>query len=1050
MLRYPIEKGTILSVIIAIICLFGIVAMMRVPVQMTPNIERPVISVRTSWPGATPQVVEADILIEQEKHLRNLQGLLKMTSEARTGSASIDLEFAIGTSIQEAMIHVNNALSQVASYPENVDPPRLRTSSSSEDPFIFFNLLATDPDINQLPPEEMTHLLEKHVQTPLERVPGVSEVVMFGGVDRQVHLKVDPEALAARGISIVALRNAIRSRNRDISGGDIDSGKRRYIIRTKGRYDSLKAISDTIIQENNGDVIRVRDIGEVVMTSREITGKGYINGQASFPFGIKRTAGSNVIDIFDAVNAEVEVLNKNTLAPFGIKVERYADDVRYVKSAIGVVQKNLLLGAILACAVLYLFLHSVAPTLLGALGVPICSIGAFLGLLLAGRTLNVISLAGVAFAIGMTLDNSIVVLENIFRHRALGKQRFEAALDGVREVWTAVLASSLTTVFVFAPILLIDDEVGQLYSDIAIAISAAIMMSMLIAVSVIPSAASRLSENVTPEAALKTHPWLADLSAKTILYRDRFLSWLEKLLTSTKQRLWVVGGTLFVCLLIFSFLTPKAEYLPEGEENKIFAFMIPPPGYNMEEMNEASKSLEALILPQLNVSDEAFNNGETNVPPMRYIIRVAFANRMFSISEPISDSPEHTEALKDALSEHMRSKPGMIAFANRGSIFSGNTGGSRSIQLDIIGTDLESLYDAAFKTWLKAKEIFPEAQIRPDPGLSLSQPSIDIKPNWQRAAEMGLSSADLGYSVWALTDGAYLDEYFMEDDKVDIFLHSQSGTVDSPDDIAHLPIITASGDLVPLSAIASVEQGVSAATIRRVDARRAVTLNLIPPREYALEIAVTMVEQEVIGPLVSSGELSPDVQIQLAGASDKLNSAREALTGNFFIAIILSYLLMVAIFSHWGYPLIILLTIPLGVSGGLLGLWVMNNIVGISMPLDMITMLGMLVLIGTVVNNPILLVEQARQGIANGKSIADAVHESVQLRIRPIMMSMLTTVFGLAPIVFLAGAGTELYRGLGSIVLFGLFFSTLLTLIFIPSLLSLVLELLEKKKIQIN
>ncbi|NRB39434.1 MAG: efflux RND transporter permease subunit [Pseudomonadales bacterium] len=1045
MLRFVIERGVILSVVIAIICLFGLVALLRVPVQMTPNIERPIISVRTNWPGATPQLIEAEILIEQEQYLRNLQGLIKMTSQANSGRASIDLEFAIGTSINQALLNVNNALSQVADYPENVDPPRLRTSASGDDPFIFFTLLAIDPETYQPGPAELTHIMEKYIQTPLERINGVAEVVVFGAVDRQVHLRVDPEQLAARGISIPMLRNAIRQRNRDISGGDIDSGKRRYVIRTKGRYESLQQIADTIIHEDNGHVVRVSDIGEVTLSSQELRAKGYINGQRSFPFGITRTAGTNVIAIFDAAESEITRLNDEVLKAKGLKIVRYADDVKYVKDAIKVVQKNLLIGAALACLVLYLFLHGFAPTLLGALGVPICTIGAFLGLLLTARTLNVISLAGVAFAIGMTLDNSIVVLENIFRHRAMGKNRFQAAMDGVSEVWTAVLASTLTTVFVFAPILLIEDEVGQLYSDIAIAISSAILMSMFVAVTVIPSVASRLSDQSTPEKG-SNKPWLKPFIHMAGLCQHYFLGLLNRLLGSFSGRIITVAGTLIVCALIVIFMLPKAEYLPEGEENKIFAIMIPPPGYNMQEIDKASQSLDELILPHINADGSAFANGETNIPPMKYLMRVALPSRMFSISEPLSDDPSHADALKKALSEHMRAKPGMMAFANRGSIFSDNSGGTRSIQLDIIGPDLPAIYEAALLTYLKTKSVFDNAQIRPIPGLSLSQPAIEIHPNWERAAELGLNLSDLGYTIWALTDGAYVDDFFDDDEKIDIYLYSKTGNVTAPEDIADLPIYTESGHIIPLMAIADIEQTVSATTIRRVDARRAVTLNIIPPSDIPLEEAVEIVQQQVIKALQDDAEFADGVQIQIGGASDKLKNAQQALASNFLIAVVLSYLLMVAIFSHWGFPLIILLSIPLGVSGGIFGLWLMNNVFGINIPFDMITLLGMVVLIGIVVNNPILLLEQTRLRLAQGEIPFDAVFNSVKVRLRPIMMSMLTTIFGLAPVVFLPGAGTELYRGLGTIVLFGLLFSTLLTLIFIPALLSLLLDFRHKRQ----
>ena len=1040
MFRFAIQRGIILSVAITMLCLFGLIAIVRVPVQMTPDIDKPIISVRTLWPGASPQEIESEILIEQEKFLRRLQGLLKMTAEAKTGEATIDLEFAVGSDVQALLVRVNNALSQVARYPENVDPPSLVTSASSQEAFIFYTLESLNPERFQPGPAELTRILDQQVANRLERIAGVSELIVYGKAEQQVQLRVDPQKLAARRISLAELRTALRSRNRDTSGGDINSGKRRYVIRTPGRFQSLEDIADTVIAERNGQSVRVRDIGTVSMGSEEQRSRGYINGKPSFTFGVVRSPGGNVIEILDDLTTAVARLNRDVLRAEGLQIVKYSDDVRYVKDAIAVVQKNLAVGGLLAALMLFLFLRRAAPTLLGTLGVPICAVGAFFGLLLAGRTLNVISLAGIAFAIGMTLDNSIVVLENIFRHRAKGKTAFAAALEGVSEVWTAVLASTLTTVFVFAPILFIDHEVGQLYSDIAIAISAAIIFSMLVAVTIIPSVAARFQGE--KKQAVDRLPRITALATG---FQARVLSTVDWILQSTRRQLAVVLATLGCALLVMLTLLPSAEYLPEGEESKIFALMIPPPGYNIDEIDRASQSLEALLLPQLNADGSAYARGDTPVPPMKYLLRGAFGGIMFSISEPLDNDPEHARALQQALTEYMRDQPGMIGIANRGSIFSDNSGGSRSIQINIVGSDLVELYAAAMQAFLKSREVFANAQIRPLPGLSLAQPTLEVRPDWQRASELGISAEELGYAVWALSDGAYLDDYFLDDSNIDIYVYGATGRLSSPEHIAQQPIYTPHGGVVPISAVAEVVETVGADQLRRVDGRRVVSLNLVPPPDIALEDAVATVQAEIVDTLMADQGFRQRAQIELAGASDKLHSARQALLGNVIIAIVLAYLLMVAIFSHWGFPLLVVLNLPLGISGGIFGLWLMNNVFGVAVKLDMITLLGMVVLIGTVVNNPILLVEKTRQLLAEGMTVAEAVVQSVSIRLRPIMMSMLTTVFGLSPVVFLAGAGTELYRGLGTIVLFGLLFSTLVTITFMPALLALVLNVINKR-----
>jgi len=1035
MFKFAINHGIIVTVAVLIICTLGIAAIFRVPVQMIPDMDVTTLSVVTRWPGATPQDVEKEIIIEQEKYLRSLPYLEKMTSEATTGRASIELEFQLGSDINEVLIYTNNALSQVPSYPENVDQPRVLTSVFSSNSFMYFSISALEGNPKNLDIIMQRDFIEDTVQTALERVPGVSEVNVRGGAERQIKIYLDPMKLAERQISLSALRQALRQRNTDVSGGDINSGKRRYLLRTVGRFSSIEEIEQTIIAHREGNPIYLHELGHVEFGHAEIQSIAHINGEQVISLSIKRQLGSNVINVMDGVMAVVAELNEHVLQERGLRMQLNNEDVQYIRDAVQIVGQNLFLGACLATLILLLFLRSPATTLIGALGIPICTIAAFLGLLVMGRTINVISLAGIAFAIGMTLDNSIVVLENIDRHRKMGKKAIQAAYDGVEEVWTAVLASTLTTIFVFLPIIFIEQEAGQLYSDIAIAIASAILMSMLVAITIVPAATAQLK--VRTQAQPQVSSLLVRLGNQIKQKVMAFISWL---LPSVVRRLVLIGSVLILAFGIIWGLTPKAEYLPEGEEAKVFAFMFPPSGYNLPEMARISAAMNEYFVPHIQADRSAFIEGKTPVPPLDVLVTSASDSRLMLIA---TTRHEDMAALIDSVTEKFREIPGMRAFASRGSIFSGNLGGTRSVELDITGPELAPLYEVALKTFLKAKELFNDPQIRPVPGLSLGQPLLEIRPDWNRAQELGIHTADLGYLIWALADGAYVDEFFLADDKIDMFLYSTANTVQKPQDLAKLPIYSqTTGHVVPLSAIADIVTTVNTETIRRVDGERTVTLAIVAPRETPLETAVERVKTEIIAGLRASGDIPDNVSLRIAGASDKLQATRAALSGNFVLAILISYFLMVAIFSHWGYPFIIMLSVPLGIGGGIVGLWLINHVV--NQPFDMITMLGFLVLIGTVVNNPILLVEQALHNRAQGMEIIPAVIHSTEVRLRPILMSTITTLFGLSPLVFLPGAGSELYRGLGTIVLFGLLFSTLITLTFMPSLLSLLLQLGER------
>ncbi|MFP4607231.1 MAG: efflux RND transporter permease subunit, partial [Thiohalospira sp.] len=1015
-----IRHGTLVTVVALIVVVLGIASATRIPVQMIPDLEVRTITVETAWPGATPQDIEKEILIEQERFLRNVPNLQRMTATASSGSSEIELEFPFGVDITETLIEVNNALSQVPDYPENVDEPRVVAASFSDNAFMYFRVAPLEDNPRELDIHMLRDYVEDHVRPRMESVAGVSEVSVGGGARRQVQVSVDEAALARRGLGLPDLREAIRERNVDISGGEIDAGKRRFLLRTVGRFQEPAEMESLVIRRDGDEVVRLGDVASVELDHGRLRELAFINGQPVLGLQVRRESGSNVIAIKEAMMEEVEAINEEVLEPEGMRLDLTSDDARYVEASIANIWTNLALGALFATLVLYLFLRSSRATLVGVIGIPLGTIAAFLGLMLTGRTINVISLAGVAFAIGMTIDNTIVVLENTERHRRLGLGRFESAVEGVREVWPAVLASTLTTVLVFLPILFIEEEAGQLYSDVAIAISSAILASLLVAVTLVPTLAARLD--------------FGDRAARHVEAGARWtgavLGLVRTLVATRFRRGATVAVTVAASLAVILVLTPPAEYLPEGEEAKTFASMNAPPGYNLDEMRAIAEEVEAHFLPHVKADGDAYSDGETRVPPLAWLNMQVDPGGIRIITE--TRNPDHIDALMDELTRVYEQYPGMRAFATKGSIISGNDGGTRSITLDISGPDLAAVYRAADAVYRRAEEETfdgPRIQTRPA-SLSLAQPLVEVRPDWDRAAELGLSAEGIGFTVASLTEGAYVDDFFLGDDKLDLYLYGSQGRdlpLDRlPDTLVHTPRDGA----LPLSTLATIEETVDTSTVRRVDGKRTVTLHVIPPEDVPLEAGVERVREELIPALREAGELPNQVGVDISGASDELDATRQALSGNFIIALAIVYLLMVAIFTHWGYPLLIMTAIPLGAAAGIVGLALMNGVgallplVGlkpIHQPFDMITMLGFLILMGTVVNNPILVVDQARRNmVAGATSAVEAVTDAVATRLRPIAMTTLTTIFGLSPLVFIPGEGTELYRGVGAIVLFGL------------------------------
>ncbi len=1041
MIEALLKRGTLVTVMMAMLLLLGIVAATRVPVQMIPDLDTRIISIETRWPGATPQDVEKEILIEQEEYLRSLPNLKRMISLASTGSAEIELEFPFGTDTNEALLEVNNALSQVPSYPENVDEPVLRTDSFSYNPFMSFRIGLLPGNPKNLDINMMLDFVDDNVRTVVERVEGVSQAQLSGGAERQIRIRLDAAKVAERNLSLSDVRQAIRNRNVDISAGDVDSGKRRYLMRTVGRFHTLEELEDLIIARRGDAITRLGDIADVSLEHSELRRMSYADGESNIRLSLVRQTGSNVISIKKAVLPIVDQLNEDVLHPAGLEMSLSNDDVRYVENSIANVVQNMVLGAVLAALVLFLFLRSASTTLIGIIGMPVCVVAGFIGLLAMGRTINVISLAGIAFAIGMTIDNTIVVLESIAQERQKGKSRFEAARDGTLAVWTAVLSGTMTTVLVFLPILFVKEEAGQLFSDIGIAISASILVSMLVAITVVPVAFTHLPGKRKVET-IETP-------------RDPFLlKPIRWIVANPVTRLACMGVILAGTVAAFIFLTPPAEYLPEGEEAKSFSSMIAPPGYSLQEMDRIAQDLQAEILPSLKDDPAKFDSGDSDIPALDRIAFIVSPESMRVIAVPTN--PKHIDAFMDIINERIRAYPGMRAFSARGSIISSNDGGTRAVALDVSGRSLPEIYQTAIEVYRMADELIENSQINSVPSsLTLGQPLLEIHPHWERLEELGFSTGDFGFATSALTDGAFVDEFYLNDDKIDIFLFSEAADRQDLSQVESLPIYTPQGTVLPLGALADIRETVDTAEIRRVDGRRTVTLYVIPPRSVPLETAVQMVREKILRPLRTEGGLPPGVTIDLTGASDQLDSTRHSLGQNMWIAVVLCYLQLVIIYRHWGYPFLILVTVPIGISGGVIGLWLLNYVGGllpaiglapIRQPFDMITMLGFLILLGTAVNNPILIVERTMQNFRDqGLSALDSILEAVKSRLRPILMTTSTTLMGLSPLVFLPGAGTELYRGLGVIVLFGLGFTALITLTFLPALLATVLSFVKRR-----
>jgi len=714
------------------------------------------------------------------------------------------------------------------------------------------------------------------------------------------------------------------------------------------------------------------------------------------------------------------------------------DETEYIDSAIDLVRQNIFVGGALAIAVLLLFLRSFSATLIIALSIPISIVGTFLMMTVFGRTINVISLAGMAFASGMVVDNAIVVLENIYRHEQLGEPKRVAAARGTDEVWGAVLASTLTTLAVFLPVIFVQEEAGQLFRDIAIAISCAVTLSLLVSITVIPTLAARIlsaaeSMKKAGRARRVTQNLfgLAPLAARLTDGISLFVYWVCGRIS---LRFFVVIVMTGLSFFMAWTLTPKAEYLPQGNRNLILGILIPPPGYSMPEFEKIGKEVEAEL--QRYYTD---NPGEK--PDEKQISNFFFVARGQQIfMGAIARDPAQAKKLIPILKPILAKIPGMIPVVRQTSLFSRGRNPGRSIDVDISGPDLIRLVEIGGAMFGRIMELIPGSQIQPIPSLDLGNPEIRIIPDRDKAARVGLSAQQIGVNVDALLDGIKAGEVRRYGNNVDLTLMGKRNTIERTQDFKNLQINTPRGDTVTLSSVADVNLIAGPTQINHLERLRTITLQTLPPEETPLEAAMEIISDKVVKPMVESGLLTRPYEVSLSGTADDLSRTREALQWNFVLAVIITYLLMASLFESFLHPFVIMFSVPLAAAGGFLGLRLVNEFIAYQ-ALDILTMLGFVILIGVVVNNAILIVHQSLNFMRNQNlTPREAISESVRTRIRPILMSALTSVMGTLPLVLFPGAGSELYRGLGSVVIGGLVVSTVFTLLVVPSLFSLVMD----------
>ncbi|MCL4221977.1 MAG: efflux RND transporter permease subunit [Phycisphaerales bacterium] len=1152
-IRLSILKPVGVTVGVILVIMFGLIGLTGIPRQLTPTVDRPLITVTTLWPGRSPQEIIDEITRPQEEELKNVGGLKRMRSVSQQGTSTIELEFSVGTEISRAVQEVSDSLRQVSNYPDEVEEPTIKVADGAAENAIAWIIIDLPEDkIARHPGFDITTLydaLKDEVKPAVERVNGVAEVNIYGGREREVRVLADPILLAQRQVTYGELLTALRGQNRNVSAGTIAESKRDYRVRVVGEFESPEQVLDTVITFRQGLPVYVRDVAQVEIGFQKQRGFVRAFGHPSLAMNVIRQANANVVQVMADVKATLDEVRAEVLPNLGeftsggpvgpdLRMRQVYDETVYIDSAIGLVVQNLYVGGAIAAVVLLLFLRAIRPTLVVMISIPISVVGTFLVMWAMDRTLNVISLAGLAFAVGMVVDNAIVVIENIHRLMKEGHSGREAAYKGAREVWGAILASTLTTAAVFIPVLTIEEEAGQLFRDIALAVVVSVMFSLLVSITVVPSACAHWLHLVESRTKVG-HLWENLFGLKWVFVQiNRVLQWVVHWAITGWRGATIrpVGIVAMTALSIFFSLAlmPPMDYLPRGNRNLVFGGLLIPPGLSVEQMEGIARSIEREILPysQASLDDPAsvaalppiFRMEDPQHPfdpvPISNFFIGAFGGTMFVGAT--SQDEDRVIPIGSLLTNVMMSVPDSYGGAAQTSLFGrgGAGGGGNTINLEVSGPRIERVNAAAGFMFATAAGKYGYGNVQANPAnFSVDEQEFRVRIN-DRGRELGLSTEALGVAVRGLFDGAYVGEYKLQGDTVDMVVVPPGGRLEFKESLADIPIATPSGHVVPIDSVVDFHPSLAPQQIQRIEELPSVTIMVRPPEGMALESVMNELRSEVIESARRAGLIDRSMRIRLEGTAAKLDEVREAMFGKrvaasplpgwigvaiwiaslglgvaaagvclarvrrgrvtlygaagcvltaivagslssllaaepqllqarFVWALIVTYLLMAALFESFIYPFVIMFTVPLAVVGGFAGLaivhsWSMADPTKSPQQLDVLTMLGFFILIGVVVNSAILIVHQSLNFMAaENLTPPEAVAKSVMTRVRPIFMSVLTSVGGMLPLVVAPGAGSEMYRGLGSVVVGGMLISTIFTLALVPLLFSLVLEMRE-------
>lgn len=998
-----IKRPVFAVVISLLIVVFGLLSFDRLALREYPDIDSPVVSISTHYPGASAEVVETKITQIIEDRIAGIEGIRAITSSSRDGVSRINIEFELSREIDNAANDVRDRVSRVLNIlPAEADPPEVQKSDADESVIIWIHVVSDRYDRLYL-----TDYAERYLVDRFSVVDGISRVRTSGGLTYAMRIWLDRKALAARQLTATDVEDALRAENVEMPSGTIKSEQRDFIVKLNRHYQTAEDFQALVIHRGtDGYLVRLRDVARVELGPAEWRRLFRGNGVNMVGIGVVKQSTANALAVSRGINEELQRIRENL--PPGIELIKSFDSSMFVESAVDEVYSTLFIAAILVVIVIFLFLGDFRAMLVPAITVPVSLIATCSALYIFGYSLNLLTLLALVLAIGLVVDDSIVVLENIHRRLINGESPLVAAYRGTRQVGFAVIATTLVLIAVFVPITFLEGNVGRLFAEFAISLAAAVFFSSLVALTLSPVICAKL---------LNRDSMHSGLAGGVSSLFSRFQQVYGRLLKKSLKRpgFTVVGFFLLVILMVLVAQKIPSEFAPKEDRGMFFAFISGPEGSSFKYTKKYVDEIEKRMMPMV-------ENGDI----MRMLLRApndfggaeSFNGAvMINVLPPFKSGRRDAWSIMNEARERMQGLTGVRAFPLMPQALGGHSGSP--VKFVLGGANYQEL--AQWRDILMSEAANNANLFGLDSDYKETKPQLRVTVNRERAGDLGVSVRDIGRTLETLLGSRKTTTFIMDGEEYDVILEGEPKDQASPRDLQHIYVRSnTSGELIPLANLISFEESAAPSRLNRYNRVRSITIESSLMNDYTLGEALEYLEGIV------REKLPAGVNIDYKGESLEYKRAGDSVYFIFALSLIVVFLVLAAQFESFIHPFVILLTVPLAMAGALIGLYLTGQ------SFNIYSQVALIMLVGLAAKNGILIVEFANQLRDQGLDFDEALVQAAEKRLRPIIMTAITTVMGVVPLLLSDGAGSEARYAIGVVVAFGVSFSTVFTLMVVP------------------